>query len=944
MNTDALLLEASSEILILLDAASLRIVAASHAAHEQLGYVYPELLGKEISEVECALTDLFFWEEMAGSSKPLEAQGSLQRKDGSVFDVRKLAQWAGTDQRHYVLRARPMRTKQQAEPEIHTVGLHLAATLEATDDGILLTDNFGAILNMNHRFSNLMELPQKLLEERDDHGIVTFIEGKLLRNPAYSDAPTALTQVIDLKLDLGGDTFETLYLADGRVLECVSHPARDRDRTIGRVFCYRDVTERVHYEQSLKEARDIAEQATISKGQFLANMSHEIRTPMNAILGLLRLMHATELSQRQFDYVSKTEGAAQSLLGLLNDILDFSKIEAGKLELDPQPFSIDRVLRELSVILAANLGNKKVELLYDVDPKLPRMVLGDALRLQQVLINLGGNALKFTQTGEVVIQITVLAQTASESQLRISVVDTGIGIAPENQAKVFADFSQAESSTTRRFGGTGLGLSICKRLVSLMGGELRLQSVLGEGSDFYFEITLPHAEPSAVVPVELHDISALVVDDNLVALELLSASARALGWQVDAAASGEEAIALVQQRFNQGLPPYQAVYMDWEMPGMDGWETIARLRDLGAEFGSPMIAVVTAHNREDLAKRSMQEQSSLNAFLVKPVTASMLRDALVDAKAGRNSLRSRTRVKAEFSRRLNGMRILVVEDNMVNQQVARELLTAEGALVELADNGLLGVTAVAQAQAATPFDIVLMDVQMPVMDGFAATRAIRRNLGLHTLPIIAMTANAMASDREECLAAGMNDHVGKPFDLAYLVKLLLETTGFEALAAPPQAAAPSGAPAPAPQSLAAPALAAKAIASPAKPVDASDAPAVQIALDDALERLAGMRSLYVNLAQDFVAELRTVVPEYRRSLTASLMAETARQMHTLKGTSATLGITSLSQLALELEQVCKSATTHEDPLSRAPQLERMVQASIAALNQTMAQLQAEGLD
>jgi len=360
-----------------------------------------------------------------------------------------------------------------------------------------------------------------------------------------------------------------------------------------------------------------------------------------------------------------------------------------------------------------------------------------------------------------------------------------------------------------------------------------------------------------------------------------------------------------------------------------------------------MTAIVTAHNREELAKRSIQEQAILNAFLVKPVTASMLRDALVDAKAGRNSLRSRTRIKTEFSRRLNGMRILVVEDNMVNQQVARELLTAEGAVVELADNGLLGISAVTQAQATTPFDVVLMDVQMPVMDGFTATRTLRKDLGLHKLPIIAMTANAMASDREECLLAGMNDHVGKPFDLAYLVKLLLEITGFEAAAVAPAAPAVSAgaqaavSPVVAPVAVPAAQPASSTMAG-ARPVP--DDPVVQIELDDALERLAGMKSLYVNLAQDFVAELHTVAPEYRRSLAAGLLPETARQMHTLKGTSATLGVTALSQLALALEQLCKAATSPEEPMARAPQLERMVNASIATLKQCIAQLQAEGLD
>jgi len=925
MSFDALLLEASSEILMLLDAQTLSIVAASQAAHQQLGYQKPALIGMPIGDIECALSDLFFWEEMASATGLVEAQSSYRRQDGSVQEVRKFAQRVGDQQEFYLLRARPARAPRE-EPGVNITGLHLAATLEATDDGILLIDVDGSILNMNHRFSHLMRLPERLLAERDDHGIVGFIEGILMKNPGTSDAPTALSQAIDLKLDLGGDTFETLYMADGRVLECVSHPARDRERTIGRVFCYRDVTQRVQHELFLQEARDIAEQATLSKGQFLANMSHEIRTPMNAILGMLKLTQSTDLNERQLDYITKAEGAAKSLLGLLNDILDFSKIEAGKLELDPLPFSTERLCRELSVILAANLGHKPVELLYDLDPQIPPQLVGDAMRLQQVLINLGGNALKFTQHGEVVVHMHVVAHLPKATRLRIGVRDSGIGIAPENQAKIFGDFSQAEASTTRRYGGTGLGLSICKRLVELMGGELQVTSALGKGSNFYFQITLPHvdATPAAAGNDTASEaLEVLVIDDNAVARDLLGTMLRSIGWNPEIVGSGDDAIQAIQARARTGTRPFQAIFVDWEMPGMDGWETLTRLRELGAEYGSPVCVMLASHSRQGLAQRSAQEQAALNAFLIKPVTAGMLREAVADARAGRHNFRKSERKAGSSGQRLKGMHLLVVEDNLVNQQVARELLAPEGAEVELADNGLVALSALKQ-QRATPFHAVLMDVQMPVMDGFTATRVIRKDMGLHQLPIIAMTANAMASDREDCLEAGMNDHVGKPFDLKYLVSVLLQTTGFKPSASvevPADVSVPDA---------------------PAQPAPTpSEGLSVAIDLEAALQNLEGLKELYVDLAQQFVTELEGVVPEYHRTLSASLQADAVRQMHTLKGTAATLGVMPLSHLAKELEQTCKTTEQASAALAREPELAAMVKASITALRATIAQLSAE---
>jgi len=394
-------------------------------------------------------------------------------------------------------------------------------------------------------------------------------------------------------------------------------------------------------------ARDKAEAASRTKSQFLANMSHELRTPMNAILGMLQLLHKTEMTPRQLDYTSKSENAAKSLLGLLNDILDLSKIDAGKMELDPHPFRLDELLQDLSVIFSIGVSDKPVEVLFDIAPSTPSALVGDAMRLKQILINLGSNAIKFTQQGTVVLQIRVVEMTEASTALRFAMIDSGIGIAPAQQQLIFEDFSQAEASTTRRFGGTGLGLSICKQLVTLMGGELKLDSEPGQGSTFYFTLTLPKSD----------------------------------------------------------------------------------------QFES-----------ESWPKLPLQESLPQSPLQV-PV------------------------VEVNYQGPLTGLRLLLVEDNLINQQVAQELLSAEGAQVVVAGNGLLGFNAV--ANASPPFDAVLMDLQMPVMDGFTATRKIREELGLTALPIIAMTANAMDSDRNDCLAAGMNAHVGKPFDLNQLVALLV---------------------------------------------------------------------------------------------------------------------------------------------------------------------------
>ncbi len=644
-----------------------------------------------------------------------------------------------------------------------------------------------------------------------------------------------------------------------------------------------DVTERKQFELSLMEAKSVAERANTARGTFLANMSHEIRTPLNAVLGMLQLLSRSNLDKRQHEYTQNATTAAKSLLALLNDILDFTKIDVGRLELDPHHFELDAFLQNLAVVLRGNVGEKELEILFDIDNKLPKVICADQLRLQQIFINLCGNAIKFTQHGYVLLSMRLLAMDNDSVELRIQVSDTGIGIRQEQQESIFEAFSQAESSTTRKYGGSGLGLAITRSLVTMMGGQLQVRSKIGEGSCFWFDLRLPydqqhHTQISQPELALLKNLRVLVVDDNVRSGDILLNLLQGFGWHAEIAYGGYGAANASYKAYKEGQK-FDLVMMDWRMPDLDGFDTAALLKKT-LDDQAPQVVLVTAYATEHLNDKLNAHPGLIAAVLGKPITPKRVYDVVLSAlQIGPSHSDAITQAeRAEISLSLSGLSILVVEDNLLNQQVIFELLSQLGAIVVLADDGLQGV---AKATAAgAHFDLILMDMQMPHLDGLEASRRIRAHADGQTIPIIAMTANVSASDIEACLAAGMNAHLAKPIDMNEVERVILRFLKPKTQCAETQC-------------------------TESHEVENRG---VQVEDDDIenwhriLGRFNHKVTIYKNALRGFPAEIERLLQVADKNLDPPDNVILADQFHAIKGIAATLGAKKVAAIAAEAER------------------------------------------
>lgn len=868
------------------------VVIANPKAHQQFGYQPGRLIGLRVEELMPAAArerhvqyrESFMRSNAQRAMDSVNGEFRALHADGHEFPVElgltRLPQIADRRESTCVT-VRDITERKQYEQTIADQLEFQRVLLDTLPYPVFFKDSDARYLGFNQAFLEFFGVERESLIGKT---VLQFIALPAQERVEYQEANERVLQhggtyMAEMQIpDATGVVHPVLY-------SLASYPGSD-GRIAGVVGTLIDIAAQKEAQRAQEEARALAEDATRLKSDFLANMSHEIRTPMNVIMGMAHLALSTGLDKRQRNYVEKISTAAQGLLGIINDILDFSKIEAGKMHLESAEFCLDDVLNGLMDLATLRAQDKGLELLFDIGTDVPGGLVGDPLRLTQILTNLLGNAIKFTPRGEVRLSIHTEQRGQEQVWLRFDVTDTGIGMTAEQTARLFRAFTQADSSTSRRYGGTGLGLTISKRLVDMMGGEIGVDSEPGVGSTFWFRLPFGIQEKQRKLQVdsaELLGMKVLVIDDNASAREIFRTLLQSLKFTTECAGSAEEALVLLQQAAAANAP-FRLILLDWMMPGMDG---VVMLKSMATQLTAeqrPRVIMVTAYSRDDLLEQL--QGIPVQGVLEKPVTPSGLLDGILNA-FGREGLR-RPGPPERFSQgvkghaALQGAYVLLVEDNDINQEMTVEILAQAGIRTDVANNGAEALSMVAQHA----YDAVLMDCQMPVMDGFEATRRIRAQEQFRTLPVLAMTANAMESDKEQCIAAGMNDHIAKPLDVRQLFDTLqrwiqkpLSTTGDAASEEVPDTSLPA--------------------------IDG-------LQLDVALQRLGGNTALLRKLLQRFCDSQQSLERDIHDALGRSQGEDAVRLAHTLKGLAGNIGATELSRLAAQLEAALRH-TGGDDP-------------------------------